>query len=108
MEVNGKFYSMWGGIIKNKEKWIGGKLSETCDDRMLNSFGETVIDEITDITLKPNGDDSAYFEVHVKHGRNCGFDVAYGRIDGRNSNDGWLGFRSVYGDPFKIKERIIK
>ena len=57
---NGKYDSMLSQFVKRKEEWIGGIL----EDHVMGIIGET---KITDITLKPNGDDSAYFTVDGEH-----------------------------------------
>lgn len=95
MEVNGKFYSMWGQFVEKKDKFIGGIL----EDYDMGVHKKT---EITDIILKPNGDNSAYFLVSGKD-FSCGSDVScLGVISGES---GWVTF-SGYGDyTWRIKEK---
>lgn len=107
--VNGKTYPMWGQFIDRKEEWIGGKLQQMDVESMLGDFGDVVQTKITDLLLKPNGEDSAYFEV-VGEDFTCGFDVRYGGVDASNawlSEKGWVGFGTVGSFPisFRIKQR---
>jgi hypothetical protein len=101
MEVNGKFYSFWGQIVKQKEDWIGGTLHESGDsmDRALG-FGELTT-EIVDIELCPNGEDSAYFEVEGKD-FSCGFGVEYGGVVAGEKD--WLTFSGYLGHTWRIKQ----
>lgn len=100
MKCNGKEYPLWGQLVENKDKYIGGTLEDFGDgfDSMMGMPpGST---KITDITLKPNGDDSAFFEI-VGEDFGCGFDVAHGGIGGGES--GWLTFHGYGGHKFRIK-----
>ncbi len=56
---------------------------------------------ITDITLEPNGEDSAYFSVEGED-FSCGFDVHYGGISGGGS-DGYITFHGFGGHEFIIE-----
>jgi len=76
--VNGKVYTLWGQFVDKKSEWIGGNLQD--------EGGECLQTEITDITLKPNGADSAFFTVQGKE-YDCGFDVRCGGIGGGQPND---------------------
>ena len=93
MEVNGKEYPMWGQFVENKQKWIGGTLED-------HDMGICVKTKITNITLTPNGDDSAFFSVDGED-FNCGFDVRYGGI--QVGEKGWLTFRGYGGHSWRIK-----
>lgn len=97
-EINGKTYPMWNGFIDNKTKWIGGILTET-------DFGETTSTRITDMTLEPNGEDSAYFSV-IGEDFNCGFDVRYGGIHAEKTNV--LGFATTFGSKFEIQHQSVE
>lgn len=46
--INGKRYSMWGGIVDGKDRFIGGKLIDTDADDATTT--------IKDLTLEPVGD----------------------------------------------------
>ena len=63
LTVNGKQYALWSQFVEGKEKWIGGLLQDHGDptDRHLGFSGSE--GTITDIVLRPNGKDSAFFEV---------------------------------------------
>ena len=94
MEVNGRHYSLWGQFVDRKKEWIGGILED------LDGGPPT---KITDITLEPNGEDSAFFRV-VGDDYSCGFDVRYGGVQGApgDAESGWIPFGSQYGS-FRIK-----
>lgn len=96
MEVNGRYYPMWGDFVKKKKKFIGGKLTE------YSSYGnpETTI---KDITLTANGDDSAWFQVTGEDFR-CGFDVQHGCLDPNVDGVGGVGFSGTYGPHFRVQE----
>ena len=98
-KVNGKHYPLWSQFVDRKNEWIGGLLREDDSD----GFAET---EITDISLEPNGDESASFYIHGKD-FSCGFGVRYGGVDGsRNWGDGWIVFSTVgmFSITFGIKQ----
>jgi len=97
MIVNGRNYGLWGQFVERKEEFIGGTLEET-DGR------ETITTKITGIELKPNGDDSAFFQI-CGEDFSCGFDAQCGGVDGAHSGEGWIAFASVYGLSFKIKQK---
>jgi len=94
MEINGKVYPLWEKFIERKKEYIGGKLNAT-------DMGITMKTIVEDIVLKPNGEDSAYFEVIGKD-FSCGFDVQYGGI-GASSKEGFIGFHSIYCGAFEIE-----
>lgn len=100
--VNGKFYPFWQNLIDDKDtKWVGGVLEEEdggfCVGK--NSASRT---EITSITLKPNGTDSAYFTVEGKD-FSCGFDVGHGGVT--PGEEGWLTFYGYGGHRWRIKPK---
>lgn len=101
--VNGKEYQFWGQFINEKRKWIGGIL-EDFGDSMDKTLGpsKNFITKITDITLLPNGKDSAFFQV-IGEKFTCGFDVKNGGILG-NQEEGWLNFGSYGGHTWRIKQ----
>ena len=100
--INGKVYPLWSTFVEQKDQWIGGILQDTDTNYGLKA-PET---KITDITLIPNGDDSAFFEVHGED-YTCGFDVKHGAIDGNPDTnellDGWIYLNGYSGMEFKIK-----
>ncbi len=67
--VNGKEYPMWGQFVQKKDKFIGGILED-------HDMGMCMKTEIIDITLEPNGKDSAFFSVEGKD-FGCGGDVGH-------------------------------
>jgi hypothetical protein len=102
MEVNGKFYSLWGQFVEKQQEFIGGTLEDT-GDNMDRSMGfNPMTTTITGIELKPNGDDSAFFSVRGKD-FDCGFDVQYGGIVG--GEKGWLTFSGYGGHTWRIKKK---
>ena len=103
MIINGKEYPMWSQFVEKQEEWIGGTLMDGGDsfDRGLGLPPVTTI--ITEIELKPNGDDSAWFGVKGEN-FDCGFDVQFGGISG-NQEDGWLTFSGYMGHSWKIKNK---
>lgn len=100
--INGKVYPLWSQFIEKKDRWIGGKLSD-CGDSMDKNMGagkqET---EITDVTLKPNGKESAYFTI-VGKDFSCGFDVRIGGISGKPGTRG-VTFSGYADHEFWIEE----
>lgn len=104
MEINGRHYSLWGKFIKRKKEWIGGTLEDFGDsmDIALGYTGTKGI--ITDIVLRPNGKDSAFFEV-LSDGWGCGFDVRSGGVSGDpNNEEGWITFSGYGGHKWRIKQ----
>lgn len=104
--VNGKQYPMWSQFVEKKSEWIGGTLCDNGDpiDRVVLGDGIEAVTEITNITLEPNGDTSAYFLVVGKE-FSCGFDVRYGGISGKQKGSNWLTFNGYGGHAWHIKKR---
>jgi hypothetical protein len=76
--VNGRVYPMWQQFVHRKDEWIGGILQDLDDDPLLG--GATCPPtEITDVVLRENGSDSAWFEFSGKDYA-CGFDISVGGI----------------------------
>ena len=100
--INGRQYPLWSQFIERKEEWIGGVLEDFGDsmDKRLGYKGGTT--EITDVILRENGDDSAWFEVSGED-FGCGFDVSCGGIGG-DQEDGWLTFSGYGGHKWRIKQ----
>lgn len=99
--VNGKEYPLWSQFVEQKERWIGGTLEDSGDntDRAVGVPPMSTV--ITSITLKPNGNESAFFSVNGVT-FNCGFDVGYGGITSGES--GWITFSGYAGHRWRIKE----
>ena len=98
--VNGKFYPLWSQFVDRKEEWIGGILQDF-DNWFPDDRGN--ITTIKDITLKPNGEDSAFFSV-IGEAFSCGFDVQYGGIPGGGEIT-WLTFSGYGGHTWRIKQK---
>ncbi len=75
--VNGKRYILWEQFVHQADEWIGGKLQEDGEDATV----------ITDVTLEPNGIDSATFSIAGKD-YSCSFDVAYGGVGAPRNGPG--------------------
>jgi hypothetical protein len=93
--VNGRRYAMWSGFVNRKEAFIGARMIDTDMGRV----AETVV---TDITLEPNGGESAFFTVHGKE-FDCGFDVKYGGVS--SAKPGWIEFHGYGGHTWRIESR---
>lgn len=102
MEINGKTYPMWSQFVEKQQEFIGGILEDSGDnmDRAMGLVDENLKTVITGIELKPNGDNSAWFEVHGEK-FSCGFDVQYGGIVA--GDKGWLTFSGYGGHTWRIK-----
>ena len=106
IKINGKRYPLWSQFVEQKGKWIGGVLQDFGDsmDKALGLANGAMETIITDITLEPNGDDSAFFSVKgEKFG--CGFDVGHGRI-GDCQEKPWLTFSGYGGHKWRIKKAL--
>lgn len=86
MTINGKEYPLWEEFIKRKDEFIGKTLTE-------EDMGAIMETKVLDLTLKPHGTDSAFFEV-VGEDFSYGFNIKYGGI---SSSDGNLSFSFMYG-----------
>ena len=94
MIVNGKEYPLWSQFVETKNDFIGGVLED-------HDMGQISKTEITDISLKPNGKNSAFFSVDgEKFG--CGFDVQHGGIQA--GEEGWITFYGYGGHTWRIKK----
>lgn len=100
MIVNGKNYPMWGQFIDIKHNLIGGILKHLSDShpRIAEEEHSTVI---TDITLEPNGKESAMFTI-VGKDFSEGCDVQYLGVTG--GEPGWVTFSGWNGHLFAIKK----
>lgn len=97
--INGKTYPMWSQFVEKKSEWIGGQLQE-----IDSVMGQAPVTEIKDVTLEPNGDESAMITFH---GENyvCGYDVQHCGID-PSGPEGWLTISSQWGDRFQVRKRV--
>ena len=92
--VNGRTYPMWSQFIEKKKEWIGGVLEDL-------DMGMSLKTVITDITLLPNGEESAMFHVRGRD-FNCGFDVKYGGIGANAPGFQGLTFSGYGGHEWRI------
>lgn len=101
MEVNGKFYPLWGQFVAKEKEFINGTLEDFGDnvDRALGS--KPKVTKITGIVLRPSNKDSAFFEVKGED-FDCGFDVHQGGIGA--GEDGWITFGGCGGHTWRIKQ----
>ena len=97
--VNGREYPLWNQFVDGQDKFIGGVLEDFGDNDPLikNQYGKTTI---TGITLEPNGDKKAFFQVNGED-FSCGFDPEYGGIQG--GEDGWITFFGYGGHTWRIQ-----
>jgi len=91
--VNGKVYPMWQQFVQRQDEWIGGVLEDISLMRFLTT-------EITGIILRPNGDDSAWFEITGKD-FSCGSDVQHLGVTA--GEKGWITL-SGYMHTFRFKQ----
>ena len=100
--VNGKSYPMWSQFVEGKEKWIGGTLEDKGDsmDRAIGLSDGWSKTKITDITLTPNGKESAAFSVEGEE-FGCGGDVQFLGVVG--GEDGYITFSGYGGHTWRIK-----
>ena len=100
IKVNGRYYPLWSKYVHRKQEFIGLKLQDLTGSGLLpgDQGGETTI---TDITLTPNGNDSAMFCVHGEE-FDCAFDVTVGGVGGAQE-PGWLTFHGYGGHRWRIQ-----
>ena len=101
MEVNGKHYPLWSQFIEKQEDWIGGVLEDSGDSMDIRMGFVTTSTKIEGIELRPNGKDSAFFEVKGEE-FNCGFDVGYGGV--APGEEGWITFSGYGSHKWRIKK----
>ena len=94
MEINGKEYPLWSQFVDRRDEFIGKPLIS--EDMGMST--ETIV---TDVTLLPNGLESAMFTVHGEDFK-CGFDVRYGGISSTGIEN-TIGFSTTYTGSFYIK-----
>lgn len=101
--INEKEYKLWEEFVQNKKSWVGGTLQDFGDETdWYLAFAEVaLVTKIKEITLKPNGTDSSFFEV-VGEDFTCGFDISAGGLtDGEPE---WLTFEGYMGHKFRIQK----
>jgi len=102
--VNGRVYPMWQQFVQRKREWIGGTLIEQGDS--LISAEHASKTEIEDITLEPNGIDSAAFSVIGKN-FTCAGDVSnLGIVGWRPFGPDFLTFQGYAGHTWGIKRKV--
>ena len=97
-KINGREYPLWSQFVERKNEWIGGILQDFGDSEDLEATTK-----ITDITLEPNGEDSAYFSVDGEN-FGCGFDTEVGGMIG--GEKGWITFNGYGNHKWRIKSII--
>jgi hypothetical protein len=102
-KINGKVYTLWNQFVDRKAEWIGLRLQDFGDGMdqamgLIGTDGHTT--KITDITLEPNGDESAMFSV-IGENFSCGFDVRHGGVGSGES--GWVTFYGYGGHKWRIE-----
>jgi len=102
MEVNGKEYPLWSQFVERQEEWKGGILEDFGDSFDRKMGAGPIITEITGISLKPNGKDSAFFEVEGKD-FGLGFDVKSGGITA--GDEGWITISGYGGHTWRFKQK---
>ena len=106
IEINGRTYPLWSQFVERKKEWIGGVLEETSGDHMDKILGLAVggSTEIIDIELRPNGKETAFFEIVGKE-FSCGFSTEVGGIIA--GEEGFITFSGYGGHTFRIKKRLM-
>jgi hypothetical protein len=105
-DINGKQYPLWSQFVDRQAEWIGGILEDFGDSHDQRMFPDEypAKTEIIGIELRPNGKDSAFFEIIGKD-FDCGFDVHVGGIAGKEGGaEHWLTFSGYGGHEFRIKQ----
>jgi len=100
--INGKQYPLWSQFVDRKAEYIGKVLQDFGDpmDRAIAGSDAGLTTEITDITLTPNGKESAAFSVIGKD-FTCAFDVQYGGVS--EGASGWVTFAGYGGHAWRIQ-----
>lgn len=98
--INGYDYPLWSQFVEGKEKFVGGTLEDFGDPMDRHMGFKAAKTEITDITLLPNGNNSAMFSV-VGKDFTCGFDVHVGGVTA--GEEGWITFSGYGGHEWRIK-----
>ncbi len=101
--INGKQYPLWSQFVEQKDRWIGGVLEDFGDSMDKRMFGDGAHGKtkITDIRLKPNGKENAFFSVDGED-FTCGFCTSVGGVIA--GEKGWITFSGYGGHEWRIKE----
>lgn len=99
--INGKFYPMWSQFVDKKENFIGREMIET--DNLMGAKQPTLI---TDVTLEPNGIDSAMISFHGQH-YSFGVDVKHLGIGAKDTYPGYLNLTTFFGCDLYIGEKKV-
>jgi hypothetical protein len=102
VRINGKIYPMWNQFVEKKEQWIGGILEDSGDSIDRHMGAEKMKTKIKDITLEPNGEESAMFHV-IGEDFSCGGDVEHLGITAGES--GYMTFSGYGGHSWRIKNK---
>ena len=97
IKINGRYYPLWSKFVHQKAEFIGRKLQDMGEPGDPQGAETT----ITDVTLKPNGNDSAMFMVDGEDW-GCGFDVRFGGVGG-DQEPGWITFHGYGGHTWRIQ-----
>jgi len=99
--INGKVYPFWSQFVDKSNEFKGGVLEDQGDsmDRRIGFKPSQTI--IVLIQLRPNGKDSAFFEV-IGQDFTCGFDVQHGGVSA--GDPGWITFSGYGGHLWRIHQ----
>lgn len=100
MEVNGKFYPLWGQFVEKKSEFIGGVLED--HDNSFPATGEITPTRIKDIRLEPNGADEASFIVEGNDYTCAGSTSCLG-VSGRGE-PGWITLCGYGGHTWRFRK----
>jgi hypothetical protein len=106
IEINGKVYPFWSQLVEKKDQFIGCELEDLGDSMDRAIFGSDANKKtvVTDVILRENGNDSAWFNITGKD-FSCGFDVRCGGITA--GNEGYITFSGYGGHIFRIKTKKV-
>lgn len=99
--INGKVYPMWNQFVEKKETFIGEEMFSNEE-----GGGQSESTIITDVTLEPNGDDSAMISFIGKD-YTCACDVRFCGIS-PTPIPGFIVIATSFGDTFYIKSSVNK
>jgi len=102
IRINGKRFPLWSQFVRDKEKWIGGILTETCSGPEFPPDLPKPSTKIVDIVLRPLGKDSAEFLV-IGEEFECGGDVRFVALDPMKFEDEKFAFAGYGGHEWTIE-----
>jgi hypothetical protein len=100
--INGKYYPMWQQFVDKKAQWVGGKIFNI-------DMGMTAEAKLTDIRLKPNGDDSAMIVFDcIYEGKPDAWsiDVSVAGIGANNTGIEGLCISGMYVGDFILQKKV--